>query len=329
MSSGDQVKTSYREAMRAAIREAMQRDDRVFLMGEDVGRYGGCFGVSLGLLEEFGPERIRDTPLSESAFVGAGIGAAMTGMRPIVEIMTVNFSLLALDQILNNAATLLHMSGGQCNVPLVIRMTTGAGRQVAAQHSHSLEGWYAHIPGLRVLAPATIEDARGMLWPALQDPDPVLIFEHGSLYNMQGLLAADAGPVDIRSAKIHRTGNDVSLITYGGTLPKALTAAEQLSADDIDAEVIDLRSLRPLDDATIMASVARTHRAVIIDEGWRSGSLAAEVSARITEQAFYDLDAPVARVCSAEVPMPYPRHLEEAALPQPARIVAAAREVVG
>jgi pyruvate dehydrogenase E1 component beta subunit len=329
MSSGDQVKTTYREAMRAAIKEAMQRDDRVFLMGEDVGRYGGCFGVSMGLLEEFGPERIRDTPLSESAFVGAGIGAAMTGMRPIVEIMTVNFSLLALDQILNNAATLLHMSGGQCNVPLVIRMTTGAGRQVAAQHSHSLEGWYAHIPGIRVLAPATLEDARGMLWTALQDPDPVLIFEHGSLYNMQGVLAADAGPVDIRSAKVRRAGGDVSLITYGGTLPKTLSAAEQLSADGIDAEVVDLRSLRPLDDATIMASVARTHRAVIIDEGWRSGSLAAEVSARITEQAFYDLDAPVARVCSAEVPMPYPRHLEEAALPQPERIVTAAHEVVG
>ena len=329
MSTGEQVKISYREAMRAAIREAMQRDDRVFLMGEDVGRYGGCFAVSLGLLEEFGPERIRDTPLSESAFVGAGIGAAMAGMRPIVEIMTVNFSLLALDQILNNAATLLHMSGGQCNVPLVIRMATGAGRQVAAQHSHSLEGWYAHIPGIRVLAPATLEDARGMLWPALQDPDPVLLFEHGSLYNLQGVLAADAEPVDIRSAKIRRAGRDVSLITYGGTLPKALSAAEQLSADGIDAEVIDLRTLRPLDDATIMASVARTHRAVIIDEGWRSGSLSAEDSARITEQAFYDLDAPVARVCSAEVPMPYPRHLEEAALPQPERIVAAAREVVG
>ena len=215
--------------MRAAIREAMQRDDRVFLMGEDVGRYGGCFAVSLGLLEEFGPERIRDTPLSESAFVGAGIGAAMAGMRPIVEIMTVNFSLLALDQIMNNAATLLHMSGGQCNVPLVIRMTTGAGRQVAAQHSHSLEGWYTHIPGIKVLAPATLEDARGMLWPALQDPDPVLIFEHGSLYNMQGTLAADAGPVDIRSARVRRAGSDVSLITYGGTLPKALTAAEQLA----------------------------------------------------------------------------------------------------
>ena len=324
-----EVKTSYREAMRAAIREAMQRDDRVFLMGEDVGRYGGCFAVSMGLLEEFGPERIRDTPLSESAFVGAGIGAAMAGMRPIVEIMTVNFSLLALDQILNNAATLLHMSGGQCNVPLVIRMTTGAGRQVAAQHSHSLEGWYAHIPGIKVLAPATLEDARGMLWPALQDPDPVLIFEHGSLYNLQGVLAADAGPADIWSAKIRRAGGDVSLITYGGTLPKTLSAAGQLSADGIEAEVIDLRSLRPLDDATIMASVARTHRVVIIDEGWRSGSLSAEISARITEQAFYELDAPVARVCSAEVPMPYPRHLEEAALPQPERIVAAAREVVG
>jgi len=328
MSDDGQVKTTYREALRAAIREALQRDDRVFLMGEDVGRYGGCFAVSLGLLEEFGPERIRDTPMSESAFVGAGIGAAMAGMRPIVEIMTVNFSLLALDQIMNNAATLLHMSGGQCNVPLVIRMTTGAGRQVAAQHSHSLEGWYAHIPGIRVLAPATLEDARGMLWTALQDPDPVLIFEHGSLYNMQGMLAADAGPVDIRSAKVRREGGDVSLITYGGTLGKTLSAAEQLKAEGIDAEVIDLRSLRPLDDATIMASVARTHRAVIVDEGWRAGSLSAEVSARITEQAFYELDAPVARVCSAEAPMPYPRHLEEAALPQPDSIMAAARQVV-
>ena len=329
MNAADQVKTTYREALRAAIREALQRDDRVFLMGEDVGRYGGCFAVSLGLLEEFGPERIRDTPLSESAFVGAGIGAAMAGMRPIVEIMTVNFSLLALDQILNNAATLLHMSGGQCNVPLVIRMTTGAGRQVAAQHSHSLEGWYTHIPGIKVLAPATLEDARGMLWTALQDPDPVLIFEHGSLYNMQGTLAADAGAVEIRSAKVRREGDDVSLITYGGTLAKTLSAAEQLGEEGIDADVIDLRSLRPLDDATIMASVAKTHRAVIVDEGWRTGSLSAEVSARITEQAFYELDAPVARVCAAEVPMPYPRHLEEAALPQPERIMAAAREVVG
>ncbi|HXW87130.1 MAG TPA: alpha-ketoacid dehydrogenase subunit beta [Streptosporangiaceae bacterium] len=329
MTSAEMVKTTYREAMRAAIREAMQRDDRVFLMGEDVGRYGGCFAVSLGLLEEFGPERIRDTPLSESAFVGAGIGAAMAGMRPIVEIMTVNFSLLALDQIMNNAATLLHMSGGQCSVPLVIRMTTGAGRQVAAQHSHSLEGWYTHIPGIRVLTPATLADARGMLWTALQDPDPVLIFEHGSLYNMQGTLPADAGAVDIRSAAVRRPGTDVSLITYGGTLATTLAAADALATDGIDAEVIDLRSLRPLDDKTITDSVAKTHRAVIVDEGWRTGSLAAEVSARIMEQAFWDLDAPVERVCGAEVPMPYPRHLEQAALPQADAIASAARQAVG
>jgi pyruvate dehydrogenase E1 component beta subunit len=316
------TQTTYREAIRAAIREAMRADERVFLMGEDVGRYGGSFGVSLGLLEEFGPERIRDTPLSESAFVGAGIGAALGGMRPIVEIMTVNFSLLALDQILNNAATLRHMSGGQLGVPLVIRMTTGAGRQLAAQHSHSLEGWYAHIPGLRIVAPATLADARGMLASALADPDPVLIFEHGSLYNAPGDLPDDAGAVDIDRAVVRRPGRDATVITYGGTLGTALTAAESLAGQGIEVEVIDLRTLRPLDDATIMGSVARTHRAVIVDEGWRSGSLAAEVSARITEQAFYELDAPVQRVCSAEVPIPYARHLEQAALPQPETVAA-------
>ncbi len=323
------MKSSYREALRAGIREAMQRDPRVFLMGEDVGAYGGSFAVSLGLLEEFGPERIRDTPLSESGFVGAGIGAALGGMRPIVEIMTVNFSLLALDQIVNNAASLLHMSGGQFHVPLVIRMTTGAGRQLGAQHSHSLEGWYAHIPGLRILAPATLADARGMLWTALEDPDPVLIFEHGSLYNVAGELDDDAGPVDIDTAAIRRPGHDLSLITYGGTLPAVLDAAEQLAGEGIDAEVLDLRTLRPLDEATILASVARTHRAVVVDEGWRSGSISAEISARITEHAFFDLDAPVGRVCSAEVPIPYAKHLELAALPSVERIVAAAREAAG
>ncbi len=322
------MKTTYREALREALRDALTRDERVFLMGEDVGRYGGCFAVSLGLLEEFGPERVRDAPLSESAFVGAGIGAALGGLRPIVEVMTVNFSLLALDQIVNNAATLLHMSGGQLNVPVVIRMTTGAGRQLAAQHSHSLEGWYAHIPGIRVLAPATLEDARGMLWTALCDPDPVLVFEHGSLYPREGELADNAGPVEIDRAAARRPGTDLTLIAYGGTLHKALDAAEQLSQEShIDAEVIDLRTLRPLDTATIVDSVVRTHRAVVIDEGWRTGSLSAEVSARITENAFYDLDAPVARVCSAEVPMPYARHLEEAALPQVADIVTAAKEL--
>ncbi|MET4137602.1 alpha-ketoacid dehydrogenase subunit beta [Pseudarthrobacter sp. PvP090] len=323
------MKSSYREALRAGIRDAMLRDERVFLMGEDVGAYGGSFAVSLGLLEEFGPARIRDTPLSESGFVGAGIGAALGGMRPIVEIMTVNFSLLALDQIVNNAASLLHMSGGQFNVPIVIRMTTGAGRQLGAQHSHSLEGWYAHIPGLRILAPATLADARGMLWTALEDPDPVLIFEHGSLYNVTGELDDDAGPVDIDTAAVRRPGDDLSLITYGGTLPAVLDAAGQLADAGIDAEVLDLRTLRPLDEAAILASVRRTHRAVVVDEGWRSGSISAEISARITEQAFYDLDAPVGRVCSAEVPIPYSKHLELAALPSAERIVAAAKEAVG
>ena len=321
---------SYRDALREALREAMQADPRVFLMGEDVGCYGGTYAVSKGLLDEFGPERIRDTPLSELGFVGAGVGAALGGMRPIVEVMTVNFSLLALDPIVNTAALLHHMSGGQFSVPLVIRMATGAGRQVAAQHSNSLEGWYAHVPGLRVLAPATVKDARGMLAPALADPDPVLIFEHAQLYNLEGELPDD-GPmtVDIHSARVRRSGTDVSLIAFGGGLPKALRAAEQLTALGVSAEVIDLRVLRPLDDATVMASVRKCRRAVVVDEGWRSGSLAAEVLARIGEQAFFDLDAPLARVCSEEVPIPYARHLEEAALPQVPQIVSAVMALMG
>ena len=323
------LETTYREAMRAAIREAMLKDDRVFLMGEDVGRYGGCYAVSKGLLDEFGPERIRDTPLSEAAFVGAGIGAAMNGMRPIVEIMTVNFSLLALDQIVNNAATLRHMSGGQFEVPVVIRMATGAGRQLAAQHSHSLECWYAHVPGLKVVAPATLEDARGMLGAALADPNPVIIFEHVMLYAMGGTLPAEPKPVGLTGAAIRRPGKDVTLVTYGGSLPKTLAAAEALAAEKIEAEVIDLRALRPLDTKTIIGSVARTRRAVIVDEGWRTGSLAGEISAQIMEQAFWELDAPVGRVCSEEVPIPYPRHLEQAALPQPDKIVAAVRTTFG
>ena len=321
-------RTSYREAVREAVRDALQRDPRVFLMGEDVGRYGGAYAVSKGLLAEFGPERIRDTPLSESTFVGAGIGAALGGARPIVEVMTVNFSLLALDQIVNNAATIRHMSGGQFSVPLVIRMATGAGRQLAAQHAHSLEGWFAHVPGLRIVTPATLEDARGMLWTALEDPDPVLIFEHQTLYNMEGELAVDAGPVDIDRAAVRRPGRDVTLVTYGGTLFKTLAAAETLATEHIDAEVIDLRTLRPLDMDTVLSSVRKTRRIVVVDEGWRSGSLSAEILARIAETAFYDLDAPVRRVCSAEVPMPYPKHLEDAAVPQPAAIVEAVRALM-
>ncbi|MGN6612846.1 MAG: alpha-ketoacid dehydrogenase subunit beta [Angustibacter sp.] len=319
--------TTYREAMREAMRSAMEADERVFLMGEDVGAYGGGHGVSLGLLEQFGPERVRDAPLSENGFVGAGIGAALGGMRPIVEIMTVNFSLLALDQVLNTAATLLHMSGGQVNVPLVIRMTTGGGRQLAAQHSHSLENYYAHIPGLKVVSAATVEDARWMLAPALADPDPVVIFEHGTLYNSEG--EPGSGPVDLTRALLRRNGSDVSLITYGGSLGTCLEAAEKLSTDGIEADVLDLRSLRPLDVGTIVESVTRTHRAVVVDEGWRSVGLAAEVMALIQEQAFYELDAPVQRVCTLEVPLPYPRHLERAALPSSERVIEAVHATLG
>jgi pyruvate dehydrogenase E1 component beta subunit len=323
-SAAEPVTMTGREAMRAAMTEAMYADDRVFLMGEDVGRYGGCFAVSMGMLEEFGPERVRDTPLSESAFVGAGIGAALGGMRPIVEIMTVNFSLLALDQIMNTAATLRHMSGGQFGVPLVIRMTTGGGRQLAAQHSHSLDGWYAHIPGLKIVAPGTIDDFRWMLAPALADPDPVIIFENGGLYGASGEVSPTDPGLPLDRAVVRREGRDLTLVTFGGTLATCLDAAGALSERGIEAEVVDLRSLRPLDDETIIGSVVRTHRAVVVDEGWRSVGLSGEIAARIMEQAFYELDAPVGRVCTAEIPLPYAHQLELAALPSVDRIVDAA-----
>ncbi|NIY91852.1 pyruvate dehydrogenase (acetyl-transferring) E1 component subunit alpha [Vibrio diazotrophicus] len=318
------VTMTYREALREGIREALETDSRVYLMGEDVGRYGGCYAVSKGLLDQFGPERIIDTPLSESGFVGIGVGAALGEMRPIVEVMTVNFSLLAMDQIINTAATLLHMSGGQFNVPVVVRMACGAGKQLAAQHSHSWENFYAHVPGLKVLSPATHNDARYMLSQALADPDPVLIFEHVMLLNEQGnVFDAPDAPMD--KAIVRREGKDITLITYGGSLNKSLQAAQQLESDGISAEVIDLRSLRPLDKNTIISSVNKTHRAVVIDEGWYTGSLAGEISAIIMEQAFWELDAPVARVCTEEVPIPYPQHLEQAAIPQCEKIVRAVK----
>ncbi|RYF16428.1 MAG: alpha-ketoacid dehydrogenase subunit beta [Comamonadaceae bacterium] len=320
---------TYREACRQAIRDALRADPRTFLMGEDVGKYGGCYAVSKGLLEEFGPLRIVDTPLAENGFVGAGIGAALAGLRPIVEIMTCNFSLLALDQIVNNAATLPHMSGGQFAVPLVIRMATGGGRQLAAQHSHSFEGWYAHIPGLKVLAPGTVEDARFMLAAALADPNPVLLFEHIGLYALEEALDPAVTAVPLEGARVRRRGQDVTIASYGAGLQKALAAAQELAAGGIEAEVIDLRVLRPLDDATVAASVARTRRCVLVDEGWRSGSVSAELAARLAQSCFYDLDAPVQRVCSREVPVPYAAHLEEAALPSVEAIVAAARGLQG
>jgi pyruvate dehydrogenase E1 component beta subunit len=322
------VKTTYRSAVHDAMADAMRADDRVVLLGEDVGRYGGTYAVSKGMLEEFGPERIRDTPISELGFVGIGVGAALNGLRPIVEVMTVNFSLLALDQIVNTASALRHMSNGQFSVPVVIRMATGAGRQLAAQHSHSLENWYAHIPGITVLAPATVADAYGMLRTAMTNPDPVVIFEHVGLYNISADLE-ELVPTDIEKAALRRTGGDATLIAYGGCVPKALDAADELAAAGIECDVIDLRVLRPLDDATILESVRKTHRVVVVDEAWHTGSLAAEISARIVEQAFYELDAPIARVCTVEVPIPYAKHLEQAALPQPEKIVAAVRGLFG
>lgn len=322
------MKTTYRTAVHDSIRDAMLADPRVLLMGEDVGRYGGTYAASKGLLEEFGQDRIRDTPLSELGFVGVGIGAALNGLRPIVEVMTVNFSLLALDQIVNTAAALRHMSGGQFSVPLVVRMATGAGRQLAAQHSHSFEGWYAHIPGIKVVAPATVADAYGMLPTALADPDPVIIFEHVQLYNTSTDIDT-LTPTDIERAAVRRAGKDVTIIAYGGSVPKALDAANELSLAGIDCDIVDLRVLRPLDDNTIFESVRKTHRVVVVDEAWRTGSLAGEISARVVEHAFYDLDAPIARVCTEEVPIPYAKHLEQAALPQPEKIVAAVQNLFG
>jgi pyruvate dehydrogenase E1 component beta subunit len=320
---------TYRDAVRSALREILRTEPRAFLMGEDVGRYGGSFACSKGLLEEFGPARVRDTPLAESTFLGAGIGAALGGMRPIVEIMTVNFSLLALDQVVNNAATLRHMSGGQVSVPLVVRMATGGGRQLAAQHSHSLEGWYAHVPGIRVAVPAVPADARGMLLAAIHEPDPIFLFEPAVLYPTEDEVDPTGGPGDLRHAIVRRPGRDLTLIAFGAAVPKALAAAEALATAGVSAEVIDVRILRPLDVPTLLESVTRTRRAIVVDEAWRTGSFAAEIAATLAERAFYDLDAPISRVCGAEVPMPYPKHLEDAALPQPATIVAAAQALLG
>jgi pyruvate dehydrogenase E1 component beta subunit len=322
------MKMTYREALREGLQLALDTDPRVYLMGEDVGAYGGTYAVTKGFLEKYGQERIIDAPLSEVGFTGIGVGASIGGLRPIVEIMTVNFSLLALDQIVNGASILRHMSGGQLSVPLVIRMTTGGGRQLAAQHSNSFEGWFAHIPGIKILTPSTVEDARSCLHFALLDPDPVLIFEHALLLNS----SAEVGERPIRDslfkAAIRKEGSALTLITYGGMLPRCLEAADTIEASGKKIEVIDLRCLRPLDDEVIFNSIRKTHRALIVDEGWRSGSLSAEISARIMESCFYDLDAPVERLCRKEVPIPYARHLEIAAIPQKQDIINRIQEIL-
>jgi pyruvate dehydrogenase E1 component beta subunit len=315
------MRLTYREALRLGLKEVLVTHKNSFLIGEDVGAYGGTYAVSKDFLSELGSDKIIDAPLSEVGFTGLGIGAAMGGMKPIVEIMTVNFALLAFDQIINSAAIVNFMSGGQISLPLVIRMTSGGGRQLAAQHSNSFEGWLAHIPGLKILTPATVEDARFMLGVAMKETSPVIVIEHALLFNQSGECRENIPDFNPYKAQIKKGGKDLTLITYGGMLPRCLKASDEMEKKGREVEVIDLRSLRPLDNETIFTSLKKTHRVLIVDEGWRSGSLSAEISARIMESCFYDLDAPVQRLCRKEVPIPYARHLEEAIIPQTADIV--------
>jgi pyruvate dehydrogenase E1 component beta subunit len=315
---------SFRGALRLTLEEELRADENVFLMGEDIGAYGGSYSVTKGLFEEFGPERIMDTPISESVIVGAGIGAAMGGLRPIVEIMTINFSLLALDQIVNNAAKLSYMSAGQINVPMVIRMASGAGSQLSSQHSQSLEGWYAHIPGIKVVVPYTPRDARGLLRTAFNEPNPVIFIEHTALYARKGEVPDEDYAIPFGQAEVMREGADVTLIGYSGSVYQTLSAADLLEKAGRQADVINLRTLRPLDVDTIIASVRKTHRAVVIEDDWKFGGFAGEIAAIIMEEAFDDLDGPVARVCGADVPIPYAKALEQAALPNPQQIADAA-----
>ncbi len=311
--------------MREALREELIRDDKVFLMGEDIGAYGGSYAVTKGLLDEFGPDRVKDTPIAESAIVGVGIGAAMAGLRPMVELMTINFSFLAMDQIVNQAAKLYYMSGGQINVPLVIRMASGGGSQLAATHSHSLEGMYAHFPGLKVVCPATPADAKGLLKRAFRDDNTVLFIEHTAIYGLKGEVPDDPEfMVEFGEANVMREGTDVTIVGYAGSVHQAMRAAQMLEEQEgISAEVIDLRTLRPLDIDTVIASVKKTNRAVVVEDAWKFMGFGAELAAQIMELAFDWLDAPVARVSGKDVPMPYNRDLEFAALPSEEDVVEA------
>ena len=319
---------SFREALHNTLLDEMRRDERYFIMGEDIGAYGGSYAVTKGLLEEFGDRRVRDTPISESVVVGAGIGAAMAGLRPIVEIMTINFSLLAMDQIVNIASKVLYMSGGQYAVPLVIRMASGGGRQLAATHSHNFEGWYAHLPGLKVCSPATPYDAAGMLRSAMHEDDPVIFVEHAALYPMKGEVPVEPFRVPLGEARVARQGRDVTLISWSRGLWLAMQAAEELAKEDeLEAEVIDCRSLRPLDLDTIVTSVRKTGRAVVIEDDWRFGGFSAEVASLIHENAFDYLDAPVQRVTGEDVPAPYNRKLEMASLPDVPKVLQAVRSI--
>jgi pyruvate dehydrogenase E1 component beta subunit len=320
---------TYRQALNTAMAEEMERDDRIVVLGEDIGLYGGTHLVTDGLLDRFGPKRVLDTPIAEGGFTGAAIGMAMMGMRPIVEMMTWNFSFQASDQIIQNAAKLHYFSGGQVNVPLVVRGPNGGGVQLSAQHTHSLEGFYGHFPGLRVVSPVTPADAKGMMLTAIRDPNPVIFLEAGALYGTKGEVPDGDEGVPFGKARIAKEGKDVSLIAYGRQVNMLLRLAEELEkTDKIDAEVIDLRAIRPFDEETIVNSVKKTGRAVVVQEQWRWFSVASEVAAIIQEQAFDYLDAPVARVSGQEVPAPYARNLELAAFPSDQQVLKAVRQVL-
>ena len=320
---------TYRDALNQALREEMQRDDRVFLMGEEVAEYNGAYKVSRGLLDEFGPRRVVDTPIAELGFAGIGVGAAMVGLRPVIEMMTWNFALLAIDQIVNSAAKMRYMSGGQVGVPIVFRGPGGAALQLGAQHSQAFESWYAHIPGLKVLAPATPADAKGLLKSAIRDDNPVVFIEGEMLYNLKGEVPEDGDfIVPIGAAEVKRPGADVTLICHSKTVTVALKAADQLAGEGVNAEVVDLRSIRPLDEAAILGSVGKTHRCVVVEEGWAFAGVGAQVVDLIQREAFDELDAPVLRVTQADVPMPYNKHLEKAAKADVPKTVAAVKRVL-
>lgn len=318
---------TYRDALNQALREEMQRDQTVFLMGEEVGVYQGAYKVSRGLLDEFGPMRVVDTPITELGFAGVGVGAAMVGLRPVIEMMTWNFALLAIDQIINSAAKMRYMSGGQVGVPIVVRGPGGSALQLGAQHSQSFESFYAHVPGLKVVTPATPADAKGLLKSAIRDDDPVIFIEGEMLYNTKGEVPDGEHVVPIGKADIKRAGTDVTIVCHSKTVLVALKAADQLAAEGISAEVIDLRTIRPLDTATILASVAKTHRCVVAEEGWHFAGVGAQVVDTVQREVFDELDAPILRVTGADVPMPYNKHLEKAAKVDAQKVVDAVKQV--
>ncbi len=319
---------TYREALNQALREEMTRDERVLVFGEDVVAYGGAYGVTSGLVKEFGEKRVMDTPIAEGGIAGTAVGAAMGGLRPVAEMMTINFALLAADQIINHAAKVRHMFGGQMSVPLVIRAVGGAGAQLAATHSQNLEAMFAHVPGLKVVTPATPKDAKGLLKSAIRDDDPVLFIEHALLYRVRGEVPEGEYLIPLGKAEVKREGRDITLVAYSRMVLVALEAADKLHDEGIEAEVVDLRTLRPLDMETVLRSVKKTNRAVIVEEDWRSYGIGAEVASRIQEEAFDYLDAPIQRVAAVEVPMPYAKNLEQAAIPDAKRVIEAVKQLL-